>query len=268
MVRANTLKQKLSANQPIFGMAISEIRSPVVSRVFADLGYDFLFYDMEHSSHSDETVAELIWSCRTVGIAPVVRVPDVERFYISRALDWGAQGIIVPRVESVDQVAAIVSYGRYPPLGTRGVALGGRHLDYQVPDSFGDTIDVLNRENLLGIQIETKVALDRVEQLVACPGIDLVMVGPADLSVSLGVPYELESPIFEEAMQRIIDACLAQNVSVGLQSGSLDFPRKWMRHGCRYIMLGNDMLCLSREAANRIAVVKSEIENIESTKLQ
>lgn len=266
MVRENRTKRKLAAGELVCGMSISEVTSSVVPRVFTDLGYDFLFLDMEHSAHTVETVADLVWSCREADITPVVRVPDAERFYISRALDWGAQGIIVPRVESVEQVAAIVSYGRYKPLGTRGVALGGRHLDYQSPANFTETIDALNREILLGIQIETTVALDRVEQIVACPGIDLVMVGPADLSVSLGVPYELESPVFEAAMQRIVTACLEHNVPVGLQSGSLDFPRKWMRRGCRYIMLGSDMLCLSLEAAHRLEVVKSEIDEIESTK--
>jgi 2-keto-3-deoxy-L-rhamnonate aldolase RhmA len=263
MARENNTKRKLAAGECVFGIAISELKSPVVARVFADLGYDFLFFDMEHSTYSVETVADLVWSCRTANITPIVRVPDAERFYISRALDWGAQGIIVPRVESVEQVASIVSYGRYPSLGTRGVALGGRHLDYQSPADFGETIDSLNREILLGIQIETKVAVDRVDQIVACPGIDLVMVGPADLSVSLGVPYELESPVFEGAMQKIVTTCQEHNVPVGLQSGSLDFPRKWMRRGCRYIMLGNDMLCLSLEAARRIEVVKSEIDKIE-----
>ena len=139
MVRENNIKRKLAAGECIFGMSIFEVRSLVVAQVFADLGYDFLFFDMEHSAHGVETVAELIWSCRAADITPVVRVPDAERFYISRALDWGAQGIIVPRVESVEQVEAIVSYGRYKPLGTRGVALGGRHLDYQSPTDFTET---------------------------------------------------------------------------------------------------------------------------------
>ena len=252
----NRTKQKLMDGDFVYGMSVSELTSPVLPVLFQRAGYDFIFIDLEHGPNGFRDVAELVWACRQAGVTPLVRVPDPERFYISRFLDIGAQGIIVPRVESVEQVDAIVSYGRYQPDGSRGAALGGRHTDFApMPDQRAGLAEA-NRQVLLAIQIETAVGLERVEDLVSRPGVDLCFIGPQDLSIALGIPGDFHSPRMDEAMDRIVAVCGQHGVPVGCQSGDITFSTKWMARGCRYIMLGNDTMLIREAATRRIETAK------------
>ena len=239
-------------------MSVSELTSPVLPLLFAQSGYDFIFIDLEHGPNGFRDVADMVWACRRSGITPLVRVPEPERFYISRFLDIGAQGIVIPRVESAEVVDQIVSYGRYAPDGTRGAALGGRHTDFGAVADQTETLAEANRQVLLSIQIETTIGLERVEAIVSRPGVDLCFVGPQDLSIALGVPGQFHHPKMDEAMDHIIEVCARYKVPVGCQSGDLTFSTKWMGRGCKYIMLGNDTMLLKESMSRRIQTAREQ----------
>ena len=141
-----------------------------------------------------------------VGLSPIVRVADLQYSLIARSLDCGAQGIIFPRVESPELLERAVSWTKFPPLGVRGYGLTPLQIDHEKA-SFAEVIAHMNEHTLVVLQIETVKAFERREELLAIPGIDAVMVGPADLSISLGVPGDFDHPKMVETITAIIESC-------------------------------------------------------------
>jgi 2-keto-3-deoxy-L-rhamnonate aldolase RhmA len=248
----NLTKQKLRDGEFVFGISPAEMQSIALPRIFANLGYDFLFFDMEHSASGFETICNMIWASRSAGITPIVRVPDPERFYVSRVLDAGAQGVIVPRVETIEQVDMIVGFSKYPPAGDRGAALGGRHSDFQPMADPRAGMAQANNEVLVGIQIETLPGLGRVHDLASRPGVDLLFVGPQDLSVALDVPNQWESPVLDDAIQRVAAAGQACGVAVGIQGRTTALSERWMGHGVRFVVYGTTLMLLVDAAKSGI----------------
>jgi len=248
----NQTKRKLRKGEFVFGVGVSDVRGITLPHILAGVGFDFLFFDMEHSADGFEPMCNMIWTSRTAGITPIPRVPDPVRFYISRPLDAGAQGVVVPRVETVTQVDDVVSFCRYPPLGTRGVALGGRHVDYQAAEDQQKVMSEANDEVLVGIQIETGPGLDRVEELGARPGIDLIFIGPQDLSVALGVPGQYSSAKMDRAIQQIAAAGIRNGVPIGILARNIELAARWMEMGIRFIVFGNVVLLLKQAAGHGI----------------
>lgn len=256
MYPQNATKRKLRNGEPVFGMSLTEMSSPAIPRVLAELGYDFVFLDMEHSAEGFDSICNVVWASRCAGLTPLVRVPDTERFYISRVLDAGAQGVIVPRVETVQQVDAIVSYCRYPPHGTRGVALGGRHTDFRPLGDPRAAMEQANNEVLVSIQIETLPGLKRVHELAARAGVDVLFVGPQDLSVALDLPNEWNSAVLTDAIRTVVAAARATGTMVGIQGRTVELSTRWMAEGARLLVLGTTLMLLAEGARNRITELR------------
>src|SRR5512139_2854826 len=165
-MKPNLLRQRLSQGLPVYGTMIGDVRSPSVSQIMALAGCDFLFFDMEHGPFGLETVADMVRTARLVGITPLVRVPDAQYHLIARVLDLGAQGIMVPRVETRAQVELIVESVLYPPLGKRGCAVDRGHNDF-APQSQWEFAEQANRENLIILQIERRQAVEGIQDLLS-----------------------------------------------------------------------------------------------------
>jgi hydroxycarboxylate dehydrogenase B len=202
-MRSNRVKALLKEGKNVYGSEVSRLRSPEVPRLYAAAGFDFVFIDMEHSAFSLETVADLVQGARMADIVPLVRVPQAEYVWVARVLDLGAQGIIVPRVNTARQAADVVSWTRYPPLGIRGFACTAAQTDHKAvaADAF---IEASQRETLCVIQVERQEAVDNLEEMLAVPGVDVACLGYMDLSVDLGIPGQLEHPRMVQAVERLI----------------------------------------------------------------
>lgn len=259
----NVTKRKLRQGKPVFGIAMSDFSGISLPHVLAQLGFESLFFDMEHSPDDFGSVCDLIWSARRSGITPMVRVQDPERFFLSRALDAGAQGVIVPRVETVEQVDRIVSFCRYPPLGTRGVALGGRHMDYASSQDWNETMKAANNEVLVAVMIETAAGLHALDSIASRPGIDMLFIGPADLSAAVGTPGHFRSPQVDDAIARIVDAARRNNLLVGVQGGTPEMCIHCMGLGVRHLFLGNVMGLVRQAGQRAVAEVRQAAEALE-----
>ena len=165
-----------------------------------------------------------------VGLSPIVRVADLQYSLIARALDCGAQGVIFPRVESPELLERAISWTKFPPVGIRGYGLSAVNLDYEKVD-FPAVIEHMNANTMVVMQIETQRALDMREELLAVPGIDAVMVGPADLSISLGVPGEFQHPKMVDAIEAIRDTCIRRGVIPGMQTRTPALAKFWKERG-------------------------------------
>ena len=169
-----------------------------------------------------------------VGLCPIVRVAELQYALVARALDCGAQGILLPRVESPDVLSRAVSWTRFPPQGVRGFGLTPAHIEYERA-SIPQIIEHLNEHTMVVLQIETKLAVERREELLAVPGIDAVMIGPSDLSISLGVPGDFEHPKMIDAVEKIIQSCRAHGVAPGGQARGQSLAKRWIQMGMQFV---------------------------------
>ena len=247
-MQKNTVKERLKAGKLQLGAGVSQIRSPEVARVFAAAGFDWAFVDTEHGGFGIETVQDFCRVANLVDLAPIVRVADMQYAMVSRALDCGAQGIIFPRVESPELLAEAVRWTRFPPEGVRGYGLGGPQLAYQ-RHTFANVIEHTNANTLVVLQIETAVAFEAREELLSVPGIDAVLIGPADLSISFGIPGDLEHPLMVKTIEVIRDSCLGHGVAPGIHFRSAAHAKFWHQRGMLLLSCGNDISYLYGKAS-------------------
>lgn len=203
----NSFKEKINRHEKPIGIFADMVSSYAVE-CLGRTGFDYVIIDNEHSPVEAETSAELIRAAELVGLTPFCRVREISRPAILKLLDVGAQGLIVPNVNSVDDVKALVSYCKYAPLGNRGFCPSrkdgwGNDLELSV----ADTMKYFNGEVLLIPQCETVGALEAIEEIAAMDGVDGIFIGPFDLSISMGMPGDFSNPVFQAALKRVLDAC-------------------------------------------------------------
>jgi 2-keto-3-deoxy-L-rhamnonate aldolase RhmA len=254
-MRANRLRSLLAAGKPAYGTMIQEFSSTVVPILLADAGFDFVFIDMEHGPFSLESATELIRVLRLTGLTPLVRVPDTEYHLIARILDAGAEGIMVPRVETRAQVEYIVSSSRYPPLGKRGCSIAKGHNDFQKAELHEFT-SFMNRENLVILQIERREAVENIDDLLSVPGVDATIFGPKDLALSLGRPEKFDDPVLQESMQKVMASCQNHGIASGLHTPNLDVLREFQRQGARLLVYSTDIDLFRSAAAKGLESLK------------
>ena len=212
--------------------------------------------DMEHGAFSLETAAHVVRVARILDLCPLVRVRSPEYHLIAGPLDHGAMGIMMPRVESRQEVEMLLSCMKYPPVGgIRGFSSDAPHSEYDFGPA-DEFIDVLNHDTLSIVQIERKAAVERLDDLLSVPGVDVALIGPEDLSVSMGVPGQTQHRLVTEVVDRVIEACQRHGVVPGTHSmepaGLLD----WHAKGMRFLMLSNDLGFLMESSAAGVREVR------------
>ncbi len=201
------LKKRLEAGDLVVGAMLSEVRNPNVVYLLAKSGFDFVIVDNEHGTYSAADVSNLVAAARGADIAVIVRIPEIRRETIIKPLDSGATGLLVPQVETADQARQIIHHAKYPPKGQRGLAMRRAHSLYGRSDA-GEYLRQANEDTFIVVQAERQTAIDHLDQIVAVEGIDAVLVGPFNLSVSLGIPAELTHPKEVEAIDKVVQVCL------------------------------------------------------------
>ena len=231
------------------GTMLQESRSPAFPLLLADVGFDFLFIDMEHGAHNMETAADLLKITRLTGMTALVRVPDLQYHLIARCLDAGAQGFMAPRIESKQQAEKAVRYSKYPPSGVRGCSVNKGHNDYRT-EALIPFIQKANSENLVILQIERKKAIENIDSILSVEGVDGAVLGPNDLAASYGIANDMDNPFIAEAIQRVVDSGKKYGVHTGMHIGNLDKLKSWMKKGMSIIIYQTD-LGFIKEASSR-----------------
>lgn len=234
------LRKRILAGECVYGMMIRQARDPGAPALFAAAGYDFVFIDMEHGSYSMETVADLIRGAKSVGMATIVRVPHLESYFISRVLDAGAEGIMVPMTSTKEQAERIVRYSKYAPLGGRGFGGQMGHTDYK-PVKAAEFMKEANENTLVVAQIETREAIENIDAILSVEGIDVGLIGPNDLSISLGVPDQLNSEMMNHAIEKVVDTAKKRKKASGIHVGNIDLIRKWRAKGMTVLTYSTDI---------------------------
>jgi 2-keto-3-deoxy-L-rhamnonate aldolase RhmA len=239
-MRENTIKRTLEAGGTVLGMMCAEFSTTGISRVVDAAGADFVLFDMEHTGWSIETIKGLLAASRGSRCTPLVRVSTLERHLISRPLDLGALGVMVPMVESAEQARRIVDLARFPPHGSRGV--GVYYPDEIESTGLPDTLEHMNANQFLIAQIETVAGVEHAAEIIAVDGIDILWIGHFDLTTSLGVPGQFGHPLHVEAVDRVFAAANAVGKPVGTMANDVDDARALLARGYRAVMFCDVML--------------------------
>ena len=238
-MRKNLVKQALAEGKVQLGTGFGQLRSPEIPRILAAAGFHWAFIDTEHGGFDLETVQDICRVANMVGLSPIVRVADLQYSLVARALDCGAQGVMFPRVESPELLAKAVSWVKFPPQGVRGYGLTPTQTEFE-PLSFQQIIEHVNANTMVVFQIETQRAIDARDELLSVPGVDAVMIGPADLSISLGVPGDFQHPKMVEAMSAVRESCDRHKIAPGTQTRTPELARFWKERGMRFLGCSNE----------------------------
>lgn len=251
----NKLKEKLKNNEKPLGLFF-DTYSVSIMECLGRCGFDFTIIDNEHSPIEAESSADFIRAAELVGITPLCRVRDTSRPAVLKLLDVGAQGLIVPNVQSVEQVKELIKYAKYFPIGERGFCPSRKDgWGFDIPGGVPATMAHFNEETLLIPQCETVGALEHIEEIVALEGVDGIFVGPFDLSISMGIPGEFSNAKFQAAIDRIIKSCHEAGKFCIFFAGTTDAVIAGFKRGF-------DAMAYSLDAALFIEAMRERVDTI------
>ena len=253
-MRPNPVKQALQEGKVQLGCAFAQLRSPEIPRILKAAGFHWAFVDTEHGNFDLETVQDLCRVSSLIGFCPIVRVTDLQYHLVARSLDVGAEGIVFPRVESPELLAKAIRWVKFPPEGDRGFGLTTAAVNY-AKASMPEIADHMNRNLLVVVQIETQRGIDARDEILSVPGVDALMVGPADLSFSLGVPGDFQHTKMVDAMDKLVETCNKHKVAPGTQTRTLPLATFWRDRGMRFLGCSSEtgmMLEKATEIANQL----------------
>lgn len=232
----NETKARLKAGETVYGCFVRYPNASLIE-VLGYQGWDFLVFDGEHGTIEPADCEHMVRAAELRSVTPIIRVPTNQAPVILRYMDSGAQGLHVPWVNSGAEAEAVVRSVKYYPRGMRGLA-GVRAADYNQQGTLAEYVERANAETMTVIHIETAAAVEQLPEIVAVDGIDVVFIGPTDLSHSFGVPGNVNHPDVQAAMQKIIDTVAGSQAALGIMVANVQAARQWRERGARYIAIG------------------------------
>jgi 2-keto-3-deoxy-L-rhamnonate aldolase RhmA len=257
----NRVKRQLADGQLALGMVLRQARTVDIATIAKTCGFDWISIDMEHTSLDLDTAAQIANASLAVGITPIVRVPGREHYHASRLLDAGAQGIIVPHVDTAEDARAMVSHCRYPPVGKRSLGSIQPQLAFASPPA-EEAMRQVDEEMLLVAMLESPEAIENADAIAAVPGVDVLHIGTGDLCAEMGIPGRFSDPRVEKAYRDVTAACRRHGKHAGM-AGIHDpgLAQKFIDFGVRFIAGGTDLNFLMAGARVRSSLLRGLLKN-------
>lgn len=231
----NKVKQILASGGTAWG-ASTMSTSPLAAKLTATTGVDFVWIDTEHASFATESIEMLPPLVRQSGAMPMVRIAGLDSNLTKKALDIGAQAVMIPQIDNAAQARLAVQFAKYPPMGTRGISPMWTFYN-DIP--WGEYLPIANDETMIVAQVESIEALDQVEEIAAVDGVDVVLAGPMDLSAALGHIGEIGHPEVQQFLADFPARVAKSGKAAGIALGGFEAAEKAWRQGYRFIVFGN-----------------------------
>jgi 2-keto-3-deoxy-L-rhamnonate aldolase RhmA len=257
MPQTKGLRARALAGERLFGTFLN-LGSPQAAEICGRTGLDWVLVDLEHGSATEADLGAHLRAIDVTPATPLVRVEQGTRLRIGRVLDLGADGVMVPQVSTPAEARDIVSWIRFPPAGRRGVALSTRGLDFGSGGHAG--VDTRNEEILGIIQVESPAALDAVDEVAAIDGVDVLFVGPTDLSHSLGVRGQLDHPVFLAAVERVTAAAKANSKAAGVLVWKPEEAAAYATRGFTFFSITGDGQLLDRAVRGALGELREVVD--------
>ena len=253
-MRENQLKRKLKRGEVVIGPFMN-CAYPAFMEICGHAGFDFAIIDMEHGPLNTLVAEDLCRAADCVGLAPVVRVRKNDAPQIQRALDIGSAGVQVPQIEIKADAEAAVRGAKYSPLGSRGLSFATRAGLYT---SAGTQItDKMNEESLIVVHVEGKRGVENIEEIVSVSHIDVIFLGPYDLSQSLGIPGQVRDRRVIDLMQKCVTTIRNAGIAAGTFADNPEIAKQWIDAGVQYIGLGVDVAIFLRACEALVKAVRT-----------
>ena len=238
-MRIEKIRETLNSGGLVLGGEVMAFKSPVAAEIYEAAGFDFIMIDNEHSAFDLSETAEIIRVANLCEIAPFVRVPEIGYHIINRLLDQGVKGIVIPRVTSRKQVVEVVDMMRYYPKGKRGFGPQGSagYRDFD-PEEY---IEHANKSIMLVIQLESESAINDIDNIISVPGIDVVLIGANDLSLTVGKPCQLYDKKIVSLIQKVVDKCAEHEVISGIAGYDINGFLDWIKTGMQFFWVVNEI---------------------------
>ncbi|GJM05286.1 MAG: 2-keto-3-deoxy-L-rhamnonate aldolase [marine bacterium B5-7] len=250
MKETQNFAQRVRSGDILFGTLVS-LPSPEICELLASVGYDWLFIDAEHGAFNPQQAQSMLQAAAPTPC--VIRVPEGESVWIKKALDIGAAGVIVPQVHNSDQAAKIIKHCKYAPTGDRGIGIGRAH---KYGMDFEHYLEHANNETAVILQAESREAVDNINEIVNLPGIDAILIGPYDLSSSLGKAGEINHPLVQAAIDKIVIACQKARVSMGFFGVNAEAVLPYKERGFTLLTTGVDTTFLIKSASETLKDIR------------
>jgi 2-dehydro-3-deoxyglucarate aldolase/4-hydroxy-2-oxoheptanedioate aldolase len=238
------LKQALQSGGGAMGIMITMVAQPDIVRVLSLAGYDFAMVDCEHGSFTTREVANLIGIAMGIDFPVLVRIPEMRREHALKYMEMGAAGLMLPQTEDADQARALVDCIKYAPEGHRGVSLARPHTRYQPVSDGRAYMQGANARSIVLCQIESRLGVQRAAEIAAVPGVDVLLIGPNDMSQDYGLLNQYDHPEVQGAFSAVIAAAKASGKAAGAHFTSPAQLVRWMPRGMRFNMCGTDVSLL------------------------
>lgn len=254
-MRKNQLKQKLKQGEVVLGSFIN-CAYPAFVEICGYAGFDFVVIDLEHSPLHALAAEDLCRAADCVGLSPIIRVRKNDAPQIQRALDIGSAGVQVPQIETKADAQAVIRAAKYSPLGARGLSFNTRAGAYTAAGT--QITEQLNEESLVVVHVEGDRGIENIEEIVSVPHIDIVFLGPYDLSQSLGIPGQVKDPRVIELMKSGVNSIRNAGIAAGTFADTPEMAKQWIDAGVQYVALGVDVGIFLRACQALIRGVRGE----------
>ena len=244
-MQKNRVLAKLRAGKAALVTTVTPYASPKLTEMLGLLDFDCVWIDMEHQDYSYDQLFDMALGCRASGIDAMARIRKGDYWTYSRPFEAGANGIMVPHCRSGAEAEQIVRYARFAPLGMRGIDGVEASADYGLAPT-AEYMAHANRETFVCVQIEDREAVDDVEAIAAVEGVDILFVGPADLSQSYGIPLQTQAPVMRAAVERVAEAAARHGKWWGLPVGSAEAAQGYYEMGARFLACGAAIIILQQ----------------------
>lgn len=251
MKSSKSFRQRLLSNETLIGTLIATPSCEGVE-LLASLGFDWLFIDAEHGAFGPEQVISMLQAAHDCPC--LVRIPGPDEAWIKKVLDAGADGIIVPQINTIDEAKAVIDYSKYPPIGKRGVGLGRAH---GYGTEFTSYLENANEHTVVVLQAETEAVLECISEISALNSVDAILIGPYDLSSSLGHIGEITHPTVQNAIESVKQACMANNTQLGIFGVSAENVAPYKSLGFTLLTVGVDTIFLQSSALSELNELKN-----------
>lgn len=253
----NPMRNKLERGELALGVGLRGARTVEIARAMKTAGFDWLFIDMEHNTMSLDDACNISVTAQAEGITPLVRVPGTEHHHATRALDGGAQGIVVPHVDDVETARQMVQNIRYAPLGKRSLYGALPQAGFEA-HPLPELMAALNATTYLVLMIESPEAVANADAIAAVPGVDALLIGTADLTAEMGIPGQIDHPDVVAAYETVIAACHRHGLHAGMGGVyAPDTMKKYVDMGMRLILSGSEFSFMMQGARAQSSAVRS-----------
>ncbi len=250
------LKQKVHGGGIIYGTMLSMSRNPRWSTPMSAFGLDYVIVDTEHSPRGRDDIADFLAAFNFSGVVPIVRIPIPDSHYVTMALDAGAQGILAPYCETVEEAKEVVLAAKWRPL--KGALVRKIVETGQFPSAATkEYLENRNRSTVCIVGIESTPGIAKLDDILKVDGIDAIFVGPNDLSVCLGHPDQYDHPDYEAALREILSKCKAHNTPTLIHHQTIPLTQKWLREGARFVLYSSDARTMHNGFREEFGAIKS-----------